>query len=203
MENQYPDTPRKKSKGEKFLIWSCMFLTLLVFGWLTSDDKTVEQVKSNKSQVVNDSVVLQQAPKKVDSLLFYFNKGDSVFKAKNYQGAIKFFTKSVGFADSTRKQDKINLLISIANSYSGANNKYQAIVYYKKAYELEGKGGAACELLRDITAQKVITGYDTYSVCCNGSTSRATGRGACSHNGGVCGTRSEPITRLRYTMECE
>lgn len=67
--------------------------------------------------------------------------------------------------------------------------------YLKKAAELGDS--ESCDIYRDITA---ATKYSYYSRCCDGSTSYSTGRGACSHHGGVCGTIREPYKY--YTVNC-
>lgn len=55
----------------------------------------------------------------------------------------------------------------------------------------------ACKEYRELTAR---TRYYKRSRCCDGTTSSATGRGACSHHGGVC--RIENVPYKEYTINC-
>lgn len=119
---------------------------------------------------------------------------DLYFHDKKYKKAIKGYSRYLSI-------DKSNPAIhtNIGLAYEFCQNKSKAKKHYKSAIELEGKGGIACERLRELTVK--IVRYRYYSECCDGSTSFATGRGACSHHQGVCRRMKEPITQ--YTMDCQ
>jgi len=139
-----------------------------------------------------------------DSIRFYTAKAyDDVWHKEDPKLALKHYNKALTFADTSLVKDEtITLYLDLGKFYKKQRNTIQTIHYLRKAYNLEGKGGNACQLLREETRQRVVTGYYTYSVCCDGTTSSSTGRGTCSHHGGVCSTKSEPIYNIRYTMEC-
>jgi len=139
-----------------------------------------------------------------DSIRFYTAKAyDDVWHKEDLKLALKHYNKALTFADTSLvKNETITLYLDLGKFYKKQRNTIQTIHYLRKAYNLEGKGGNACQLLREETRQRVVTGYYTYSVCCDGTTSSSTGRGTCSHHGGVCSTKSEPIYQTRYTMQC-
>ena len=139
-----------------------------------------------------------------DSIRFYTAKAyDDAWHKEDPKLALTHYNKALTFADTSLVKDEtITLYLDLGKFYKKQRNTIQAIHYLRKAYNLEGKGGNACQLLREETRQRVVTGYYTYSVCCDGTTSSSTGRGTCSHHGGVCSTKSEPIYNIRYTMEC-
>lgn len=77
---------------------------------------------------------------------------------------------------------------SLGVYYMEHKNKWQAKKYFKEGMELGNEN--CCNNYRELSA---VTRYNTYSRCCDGSTSSATGRGACSHHGGVCKIVHEPL----------
>jgi len=80
-------------------------------------------------------------------------------------------------------------------AYLNINNKIKAKSQFKIAKDLGSKD--ACRKYRELTA---LVKYNKKSKCCDGSTSSAMGRGACSHHGGVCGYVNIPYKR--YTISC-
>lgn len=115
----------------------------------------------------------------------------SIELAQNdYRNAIAHYKK---YLDIDASNDII--LSNVAYCYIQLNNKTQAKKYYKLSAELGND--EACKQYRELTAR---TKYYTQSVCCDGSTSSSTGRGTCSHHGGVCGIEYVPYKQ--YTYDC-
>jgi len=190
-------------------------VTLFYLIGISNSDKKKKSDTTQSSHIANPikkaseekelSVPSQtQEPIKVDSVDYFFYKGDSAYSEKQYKAAIKHYKKSLEFSqkDTSQVKNQIVTLINIGVAYSYLKNKSQTIRYYKQAYELEGKGGKACEYLRNATTQKIISGYYNYSICRDGTTSSATGRGACSHHGGVSRRVSQPTYSTKYTIDC-
>jgi tetratricopeptide (TPR) repeat protein len=118
---------------------------------------------------------------------------DLYFSKKKYKSAIKYYKQ---YLKINATNPVIHTKVGIA--YEATRNKSKAKAHYQSAIDLEGSGGQACERLRELTVK--IVDYSYYSECCDGTTSSSTGRGTCSHHGGVCRTMKRPITR--YTIDC-
>jgi|GEM_PF-6676277 len=106
-------------------------------------------------------------------------------------------TKAISYYKKVVELDTTNILAynQIASLYIENKRKKSAIKYYRIA---ANKGSReACENLRELTAR---TRYSTRSICCDGTTSSSTGRGTCSHHGGVCGYEKVPYKE--YTIRC-
>ncbi|WP_420571941.1 tetratricopeptide repeat protein [Kordia sp.] len=86
-------------------------------------------------------------------------------------------------------------LYNLGISYLNLLNKRKAKLYFKKSMELGNE--EACREYRELTAK---TRYYQRTKCCDGTTSSASGRGACSHHSGVCGIVNIPYKV--YTIEC-
>ena len=86
-------------------------------------------------------------------------------------------------------------LYNLGITYLNLKNRHQAKLHLKKSTELGNKD--ACKQYRELIAK---TRYYQQTQCCDGTTSSATGRGACSHHGGVCGIVNIPYKE--YTIEC-
>jgi tetratricopeptide (TPR) repeat protein len=126
----------------------------------------------------------------------YFLKelGDELVSQEKYKQAIRTYARYLKLNNSNPK-----VYTSLGMSYEKIKNKSKAKLNYRNAINIEGKGGEACRRLRELTIR--IVGYNYYSKCCDGTTSSSTGRGTCSHHGGVCYKMKEPI--MGYTMDCE
>lgn len=114
---------------------------------------------------------------------YYFNK------SLNRQ-ALNFFKQCI-------KYDTLDVKIYTvtAQCYLNLKQKNRAKKYFRIAAKKGDK--EACLSLRELTAK---TKYYIQSRCCDGSTSSSTGRGTCSHHGGVC--RTEHVPYKEYTMSC-
>lgn len=106
------------------------------------------------------------------------------------KAAVKAFEKAVKAAPN----DDI-FLYNLGITYLHLKNKRKAKLYLKKATDLGNKD--ACRQYRELTAR---TRYYQRTQCCDGTTSSSTGRGTCSHHGGVCGVVNIPYKE--YTMTC-
>lgn len=102
----------------------------------------------------------------------------SLVRSGNYQAALPELNRYLSIDPSNAE-----LLYNRALCYSKIGSIAEAVNDAKAAMEL---GHSGAEKLHDKInpIRKVIVGYVTR--CCDGSTSYARGRGACSHHGGVC-----------------
>ncbi|MEM6718364.1 MAG: hypothetical protein AAF611_03515 [Bacteroidota bacterium] len=106
------------------------------------------------------------------------------------KAALKAFGKAVKAAP-----DNDIFLYNLGITYLHLKNKRKAKLYLKKATDLGNKD--ACNQYRELTAR---TRYYQLTQCCDGTTSSSTGRGTCSHHGGVCGVVNIPYKE--YTFDC-
>jgi tetratricopeptide (TPR) repeat protein len=116
--------------------------------------------------------------------------GDNYVIDKDYRNAIKEYEKFI------KKDENVNVRVALGDMYLEQKSKSKAKKHYKKAMELGNQH--ACEQYRELTA---ITRYNTISRCCDGSSSYSTGRGTCSHHGGVCRTEREPYKEYQYNCK--
>lgn len=91
--------------------------------------------------------------------------------------------------------DNSTFLYNLGIGYLNIGNKRRAKSHFKKSAELGHD--KACMEYRELSAKTL---YYQMSKCCDGSTSYSTGRGTCSHHGGVCGIINVPYKE--YTIEC-
>jgi hypothetical protein len=136
------------------------------------------------------------AMQQVNKSLEFYNQNGEAFRLraqlhdrlKNYTQAINDFGH-VGDAEAQ---------VSIAQCYLKAGNKLEAIRYFKRG--MDSGSAKAVQLYNKYNPIiKEIVGYVTRCCdgsCCDGSTSSATGRGACSHHNGVCNWH-DPIYNKR------
>lgn len=130
-----------------------------------------------------------------DNKDFLENLGNQKFNEEKYSQAIKYYKQYLKIDNANA-----NIYTYLGYAYEALKNKSQAKLHYKNAINLEGNGGEACKRLREITA-KVKYRYTGLTQCCDGSTSGSTGRGTCSHHGGVCGRHR--VQYKEYLMECK
>ncbi|WP_237275874.1 DUF3761 domain-containing protein [Tenacibaculum ovolyticum] len=129
---------------------------------------------------------LKRNPKYKDSYQFL---GDYYTGKKKYFKAIKYYKNHLKIDSST------NIINKIANNYLKIKYKKSAIKYYKLSADKGNK--EACHKVRELTAK---IKYYSLTLCCDGTTSSSTGRGTCSHHGGVCGKKYIPYKE--YTIDC-
>lgn len=115
---------------------------------------------------------------------------DLDFKLKEYRSARKNYGKYVEM-----NATDADALFHLGVCYLDAKNKSKAKKYFEKASNLGHS--QACKNYRELSAK---TRYSIRSVCCDGSYSSSTGRGTCSHHGGVC--RTEHVPYKTYTVNC-
>jgi tetratricopeptide (TPR) repeat protein len=172
-----------------------------------------ERIELKKQQELKRIEAEKQNQQRKDSLRHYYQKSVKSLKRKRYHQAIKELTKSIAFAkeekDSLRRI-RTGIFVSLGE-YSKAIEDYTTYInndkdvsenFYNRALcylKLKKKQEAVDDLKSSIRygnekanklhekinpLRKRVSYYVTR--CCDGSTSSATGRGACSHHGGVC-----------------
>ncbi|WP_075342282.1 hypothetical protein [Tenacibaculum agarivorans] len=121
----------------------------------------------------------------------YSNKAGILYtNIKKKNKAISEFKKAV---DAAPENDIF--LYNLGIAYLNSKNKRQAKMYFKKSMDFGNTN--ACHEYRELTAR---IRYYKRSRCCDGTTSSSTGRGSCSHHGGVCGIENVPYKE--YTISC-
>jgi tetratricopeptide (TPR) repeat protein len=157
-----------------------------------------------------DSIRLENQRK--DSITFYISKAEQFTINKKYQLAIDSYSKALDFSPENKNQiqfsiadlyyqlKKYNAAIDkyeelkhinfgdtvfyqLALCYVGLSDKVNAVQYLRYAMNINSE--RANKLHDKINPiKKRIVGYTT--LCCDGTTSKSKGRGACSKHGGVC-----------------
>jgi len=125
-----------------------------------------------------------------ESAVPYLIAADAYFNTLDYKHAAREYETYVH-----RVSNDEEAYYHLAICYTQRKSKSKAKKYYKKAADLGHKD--ACHNYRELTAK---TRYSISSECCDGSHSSSTGRGTCSHHGGVCYTIRTPYKE--YTMNC-
>jgi len=165
---------------------------------LYKDDKSehleAQKFVANQFLILKDtieSLKIYEAIAQEHNLPEYHNRSGIInINRKKYNQSITNFKKAIKLSPENETYI-YNLGIAYLNKDSKSNAKTQ----FKKAMDLGSKD--ACRKYRELTA---ITKYNKKSRCCDGSTSSAMGRGACSHHGGVCGYVNIPYKK--YTINC-
>lgn len=152
--------------------------------YLNSSDIFQNEHKLDEAlEKLNHALVYAYTPEEKDQLA---NKRVKVLsiqnidlvKAGNYKKALPKLTDLI-----TRTSNNSILLYNRAICYSKTGHTEEAVNDLKTAVELGDKeAGILYEKLNPI--KRRVAYYVTR--CCDGSTSNAKGRGACSHHGGVC-----------------
>lgn len=105
-------------------------------------------------------------------------KANSLTKSGNYKEALPILTKLLLIYPSDPE-----LLFNRGICYAKTNRIPEAVGDLKRAMD-QGNEGARKLYEKINPIRKRIVGYTT--LCCDGTTSSARGRGACSRHGGVC-----------------
>ncbi|WP_343785849.1 hypothetical protein [Wandonia haliotis] len=157
---------------------------------------------------------------RIDSLHFYTNIADSLFEKKKLKEGINFLDSALNFANYNDEikilKERVVHLVSLKR-YEAAIEDYSTLIkseeeskdyYFERAicYKNRNEIPLAVDDLRKAIRlgheeadklhnkinpiRKRISYYVTR--CCDGTTSNSTGRGTCSHHGGVCNW-SEPV----------
>jgi tetratricopeptide (TPR) repeat protein len=149
---------------------------------------------------------------RLDSLNYYNAKADEKIKANQFRSAIRYLNAALNFsttrsdivqkrADCFFNSNQISKAIdeysSLINStYNAGDNYYKRALCYQKAnkrreavsdlkHAIQLGNSRASKLHEQLNPLKRRIAYYV-TRCCDGSTSSATGQGACSHHGGVC-----------------
>ena len=174
-----------------------------------AEQKRIEQAERERI-AKEDSIRLENQHK--DSIVFYFSEAEQFTKNKKYKSAIDAYNKTLAF--SPENQKRIQLFIAelhyqskeydvaiqkykeleqyhfgdtlnyqIALCYIALSDKATAVQYLRQAINQNSE--RADKLHNKINPIKKRVSYYT-TLCCDGTTSSARGRGACSRHGGVC-----------------
>ncbi len=124
-----------------------------------------------------------------NSKLAYKKLGDYFLKKQT--------NKAIHYYKNYLKIDTLDSTVykNIAFAYLAKKQKKRAIKYFRISTKKGDK--EACYKLRELTAK---TRYDTRSLCWDNTISYSTGRGTCSHHGGV--KRLQYIPYKVYTLTC-
>lgn len=125
-----------------------------------------------------------------------FKKGEVLQKRRKYKDALVLFEDIETKVDAYRKSD---VLLEKGKCLLKLRKKEKAAIELYKSVQLNNP--EALKLYEKANPyRRKISHYVTR--CCDGTTSSATGRGACSHHGGVCNW-NEPIyiKERKYKIE--
>lgn len=119
-----------------------------------------------------------------DRGMLSYAKGEILVRQKRYEAAVDAF--GIALSHSYRAAEAH---YQRAKCYEAIKDRQSAVAELRSAISMGHE--AADSLHNKINpARKHLSGYVTR--CCDGSTSHARGRGACSHHGGVCDW-NEPV----------
>ncbi|RFC54868.1 tetratricopeptide repeat protein [Brumimicrobium aurantiacum] len=187
----------------------------------------IEQAETLRIRLENDKERKEAKRienQRIDSLTFYYNEGLNYFKNEKYEESIEQINISLGFAKGEKDSilarrtdiyfksknypEAINYYTTLISSEINATeNLYNRAVCYIKMNEIAEAvsdlkeaikiGNEKAEELHDKInpLKRKVSHYVTR--CCDGSTSSARGRGACSHHGGVCNWNDPVYTTYR------
>lgn len=115
-------------------------------------------------------------------------------KAKDYETAIQAYSEVI-MLPNTNNLDRYNAYLELAKLYVEEEGLANRILCLQAAIKSTSDNELKAEAQKryDKANPETKTYIGRRSRCCDGTSSSATGRGACSHHGGVCGT--EPIYR--------
>jgi len=207
-------------KHKKTIYWILGFFILAVFANTkkAEDDKEQEESENLAYAQVLEKEKLELV--RQDSLVYFNHISDSLVKRKQLKKAIQFLDTAILYANYTAKDSLVDkkadhfiarrkygeaiesLTVLASNNYElGETYFKRAKCYQKKRLKQEAVddlrqainyGNSDAEKLYEKInpERKRVSYYVTR--CCDGSTSYAKGRGACSHHGGVCNW-NEPV----------
>jgi tetratricopeptide (TPR) repeat protein len=202
------------SLGRGLIVFLLSFLGLLSTGIFLS-------LRFQKAPSVKP-LALMSTPV-ADSSTYYFNHGEQSFQSKAYNEAIGFYTNAININNRPKyliRRGQVNLLI---NHHESALDDFGMVIeaepnndvaYYERAQcyialkniPLAVKNLKEAMRLRHPKADSLYnvinpiikTKIGTESICCDGTQSKKTGRGACSYHGGVCEERPIYKTSRKY-----
>lgn len=195
------------------------FLCLTIFFFASCIDSTKELERKNQEKKENYEASIQE-DSRVLSLNVLLLNANAKFKHKDFSEGIIFLDSAVHIANNLEKFDIIFQRADAyfeLRDYDKAIADYTELIeansnnksgFYKRAicYNKQGKIQESVNDLKESIAlgnqdaeimhnkinpiKKRVSYYITR--CCDGTTSNATGRGACSHHDGVCDW-NEPV----------
>jgi tetratricopeptide (TPR) repeat protein len=120
------------------------------------------------------------------------NLARGLFIQKKFKSAYSLVSSTI-----MKNDDNIEAIKLAGHIAYARKHKKTAKRHFEKLNELNALDLKSCKILRELT--KYISHWNYYSICCDGSRSGSTGRGTCSHHGGVCRTMKEPVYRYKYS----
>lgn len=162
---------------------------------LNSPDKILHISAAEIDQRYNHALTLAKSPEEQTQALRAVEEArkgcvTKLIKTKKYQEALDILNLLI----TTNASDP-STLYQRALCYDKLGNTEKAVEELKMAMLL---GSTEADALHEKINPEIkrVTGYVTR--CCDGSTSYSTGRGTCSHHGGVCGREPEYETSRKY-----
>lgn len=197
-------------------IISLFAVLLLLQSCLNNDD--YQKLSEENTEYETAQFQLKQA--RQDSLNIYLTKAEEQISNKKIDFGIQYLDSALIYAEVDKKNEihakKAQLYVN-KKKYDDAIVEYSQLInvkhdieesYYQRAlcYQKQRKTQEAVNDLKQAIAlghveagelhekinpiKKRVSYYETR--CCDGTTSNAKGRGACSHHGGVCNW-NEPV----------
>ena len=146
-------------------------------GFYNSLSDSVFQINQiTKSVAYLDSALLYANANEEDTLIV--KRASRLFAIRKYELALKDYTYLI-----TATQDLVGNYYQRALCFEKLKQRQEAVSDLRKSIDL-GNENALVLYERINPERRKISHYVTR--CCDGSTSSAKGRGACSHHGGVC-----------------
>jgi hypothetical protein len=169
----------KRSRLNVLKYYSASIITSFIGFGVTHTPKKVDTVE-------NKTVLSKSEPKTNDSVEHYLKEGIQVKE--------KVVSKVQRHLEETQKYSTDSMRIVLAKEYYMKGEKKLAIDELKN---LMAKGNKEAETLWNIY-NPILTKVNGYITrCCDGTTSTAKGRGACSHHQGVCNWNEPIIVQYR------
>lgn len=150
--------------------------------YLTSSDENRLSKKNDLAILYLDSALSVSKYDETDSIIS--KRALILYESKRYDDAISDYSELIN-----SEYDRVNTHYYRALCYQGQHKTQEVVDDLRLAISL---GNTEAEELHEKInpLRKRVAYYITR--CCDGSTSTATGRGACSHHGGVCDW-NEPV----------
>lgn len=205
-----------------FKITTLLFTFSLVFLYSCSGNEEYLklQLKKEKTLALMQQKAEKAEKARIDSLTTFKNNATAQIELKHFDAGILYLDSALKLANSEEKSEiisqkaEINFTLKkyddaisdygelIASNYLLKDTYYQRALCYNKQRKTQGTvddlvkaiefGNAEASKLHEKInpIRKRVSYYVTR--CCDGATSSSTGRGICSHHGGVCNW-NEPV----------
>ena len=165
------------SKTNKIDIDSNTLVTAIEYSKI--DKKQFRRIKRYASKKFRNSILINKA------IAVHYKKSDDL------SNSYKYYSKVI-----KKTPNDYMILSELAFIAHKRKRKKSAVRHLEKINKLGQLNQETCDLLRELT--RYFSHWTYYSNCCDGSTSYSTGRGSCSHHGGVCSTGRSANYRYKY-----